>query len=79
MKIAKKQNQGQKRSKLGEIRMISNSSNNSKNMSFNSKFKKSTKSKASLTHKTNADLSSLPEEIILFPLSISIIEFTIST
>lgn len=62
MKIAKKQNQGQKRSKLGEIRMISNSSNNSKNMSFNSKFKKSTKSKASLTHKTNADLSSLPEE-----------------
>lgn len=51
MKLSSKQTHGQKNSKLGEIRLISDLSNNPHSMTYNPKLKKSTKSKASFTSK----------------------------
>ena len=51
MKLSTKQTHGQKCSKLGEIRLISDMSNNPHSMTYNPKLKKSTKSKASFTSK----------------------------
>ena len=65
MKFAKKKKQENQRSKLGEIHMISDSSTNSKNMTFNPRSKLSRKSKESLTYKVpnrlNIDSASAQE------------------
>ena len=65
MKFAKKKKQENQRSKLGEIHMISDSSTNSKNMTFNPRSKLSKKSKESLTYKVpnrlNIDSASAQE------------------
>ena len=51
MKFAKKKNKEKKSSKLGDIHMISDSSNKSKNLTFNPRPKISKKTKESLTYK----------------------------
>ena len=51
MKFAKKKNKEKTNSKLGDIHMISDSSNKSKNLTFNPRLKISKKTKESLTYK----------------------------
>ena len=69
MKLGKNKNQVQKKSKLGEIRMISDSTHTSKTMTYNPRFKNSTKSKASFISKAtkknkNIDTASLQESSV---------------
>ena len=63
MKFSQNKKQEKNKSKLGEIRMISDSSSNQKNIALNSRFKNSTKSKITSTskiqNKLNTDSSSL--------------------
>ena len=65
MKFAKKKNKEKKSSKLGDIHMISDSSNKSKNLTFNPRPKISKKTKESLTYKVpnrlNIDSASAQE------------------
>ena len=57
MKFAKKKNKEKKSSKLGDIHMISDSSNKSKNLTFNPRPKISKKTKESLTYKAPTKLN----------------------
>lgn len=63
MKFSQNKKQDKNKSKLGEIRMISDSSSNQKNIALNPRFKNSTKSKITSTskiqNKLNTDSSSL--------------------
>ena len=63
MKFSQNKKQDKNKSKLGEIRMISDSSSNQKNIALNPRFKNSTKSKVTSTskiqNKLNNDSSSL--------------------
>lgn len=63
MKFSQNKKQDKNKSKLGEIRMISDSSSNQKNIALNPRFKYSTKSKVTSTskiqNKLNTDSSSL--------------------
>ena len=63
MKFSQNKKQDKNKSKLGEIRMISDSSSNQKNIALNPRFKNSTKSKVTSTskiqNKLNTDSSSL--------------------
>ena len=63
MKLSQKKKQDKNKSKLGEIRMISDECSNKKNFALNPTFKNSTKSKISLVskipNKLNADSTSL--------------------
>ena len=68
MKLGKKQDHGQKKSKLGEIRMVSET-HNSKIMTYNPRLKNTTKSKASFISKAtkknlNLDTTSLQESSV---------------
>ena len=53
MKLGKNQKPAQKRSKLGDIHMISESTHNSKTMTYNPRTKNSTKTKASFISKAS--------------------------
>ena len=53
MKSGKNQKPVQKKSKLGDIRMISDSTHNSKTMTYNPRIKNSNKSKASFISKAS--------------------------
>lgn len=63
MKFSQNKKQDKNKSKLGEIRMISDSSSNQKNIALNPRFKNNTKSKVTSTskiqNKLNTDSSSL--------------------
>ena len=69
MKLGKNQKPAQKRSKLGDIHMISESTHNSKTMTYNPRTKNSTKTKASFISKAskkklNSDATSLAESSV---------------
>ena len=69
MKLGKNQKPAQKRSKLGDIHMISESTHNSKTMTYNPRTKNSTKTKASFISKAskkklNSDATSLADSSV---------------